>query len=136
MYIAIGVLVLCLIGGFTWMFTIHKNVRELRRDIFRYQKYTNRELSKNISEMKPLIDKYKKELKKKNWKSYNEWYNKNDFKTCYYCRNNNFTIDTDYDIKIEKVNEFRVKEVKDCPTESIKRCEVCGTVVDEWKAEE
>ena len=71
--------------------------------------------------------------KKKNWKSYNEWYNKDVFKTCDFCKNNNFTVDTDYETKSERVNEFHVKEY---PKSATKKCDVCGTVADEWKAEE
>lgn len=136
MYIIIGVLALCLIGSFTWLFIIDKKLREFRRDFRAYQYDTNRMLSNNISETKPLIDRYKKELKKKNWKSYNEWYNKDVLKTCCYCKNSNFTVDTDYEIKTESVNSFHVKEVKEYPKSATKRCNVCGTVADEWKCEE
>src|SRR5699024_1673 len=136
MYIIIGVLVLCLIGSFTWLFIINKKLREFRRDFRAYQYDTNRILSNNISETKPLIDRYKKELKKKNWKSYNEWYNKDNFKTCHYCRNDNFSVDTDYEVKTESVNSFHVKEVKEYSKAAKKKSKVCGTVADEWKCEE
>ena len=136
MYIIIGVLALCLIGSFTWIFIINKKLRELRKDFRLHQYNANRILSDNISETKPLIDRYKKELKKKNWKSYNEWYNKDNFKTCSFCNNNSFTIDTDYEIKVEPINYFKGEEVKEYPKAATKRCNVCGTVADEWKCEE
>lgn len=136
MYIIIGVLVLCLIGSFTWLFIINKKLRELRRDFRLHQYNTTRKLSDSISETKPLIDRYKKEMKKKNWKSYNEWYNKDVLKTCDFCKNDNFTVDTDYEIKMKPINEFHVKEVKEYPKSATKRCNVCGTVEDEWKCEE
>src|SRR5699024_12668680 len=113
MYIISGVLALCLIGNFTWLFIINKKLREFRRDFRAYKLYTTRNISNNISETKPLIDRYKKELKKKNWKSYNEWYNKDNLKTCSFCKNNNYTIDTDYKVKrvpIKKVHVIIFKE--------------------------
>ena len=136
MYIIIGVLALCLIGIFTWLFIINKKLREFRRDFRAYKLYTTRNISDNVYETKPLIDRYKKELKKKNWKSYNEWYNKDNFKTCSFCNNNNFTIDTDYEVKMVLINSFHVEEVKEYPKSATKRCNVCGTVADEWKCEE
>ena len=136
MYIITGVLALCLVGSFTWLFIINKKLRALRKGFRLYRHSVNRDLSDNISETKPLIDRYKKELKKKNWKSYNEWYNKDNFKTCSFCNNNNFTIDTDYEVKMVPINSFHVKEVKEYPKAATKRCDVCGTVADEWKCEE
>lgn len=136
MYIITGVLALCLIGSFTWLFIINKKLRELRRGFRLYRHSVNRDISDNISETKPLIDRYKKELKKKNWKSYNEWYNKDNFKTCHYCRNNNFSVDTDYEVKMVPINSFHVKEVKEYPKSATKKCNICRTVADEWKAEE